>query len=169
MSQVCCCHSESTAKSWDFDSIGPDDYQNYSSYRDEVAGVQYRIEEAKRFAEGAGQSLEFERETNNAHDQNAIKIIGVFQENGRTCRVHLGYVDSSNAESIANDQVYDFVRPVLKQIWWGGYVRDFIVIRYQSIILSAKLSEVKAKRKAANPPKKKSATKKPTKRKKKDI
>jgi len=97
---------------------------------EEVAGIQHRISAARAFAKGRKQKLRFEREPRNHHDPNAIKVIGVYKGWFFTHSVHIGYVPADIAKLIAERGGFDELRPRLKNIWWGGYVRDFIVVRF---------------------------------------
>lgn len=77
----------------------PDGYQIFEE-RLEVAGVQYRREDAQKFAEGKGLHLVFERDLSNRHDPNAIKIIGCRKGFFGTKRHFIGFVPSDVASSI---------------------------------------------------------------------
>ena len=103
---------------------------------EEVAGVQHRLSHARAFAKGCNHELRFEREPSNRHDPNAIKVIGIYKGWFFTHSVHIGYVAAETAESIVERGMFCQIRPRLKNIWWGGYVRDYIVVRFD--ILSPK-------------------------------
>lgn len=97
---------------------------------EEVAGVQHRLPNLRAFAKGRNHALRLEREPNNRHDPNAIKVIGIYKGLFFTHRVHIGYVPAEIAEEIAEQNLFSQILPLLKNIWWGGYVRDFIVVRF---------------------------------------
>jgi hypothetical protein len=101
---------------------------------EEVAGVQYRIENAMKFASGSDRHLEFELEPGNQHDPNAIKVIGCFANRwGKECRLHIGYVPRHMAKRLKVRRLNQHAAPVLRNIWWGGYRRDVIYIRFDII------------------------------------
>ena len=97
----------------------PKDYQIYNG-RLSVAGVEHRRDEAIRFADDADQTLLLEREPDNTHDANAIKVIGV----SHSKHYFLGYVPKEVAEQIVGSGLVDVVQPRLGRIWRtdGGYV-----------------------------------------------
>jgi hypothetical protein len=97
---------------------------------EEVAGVQHRLSNVRAFASGRHHALRLEREPNNPHDPNAIKVIGIYKGWFFTHRVHIGYVPAEIAEEIAERNLFSQIQPLLKNIWWGGYVRDYIVVRF---------------------------------------
>ena len=97
---------------------------------EEVAGVQHRLSNARAFARGRNQELRFEREPGNPHDPNAIKIIGIYKGWFFAHSVHIGYVPAEVANVIAERGMFSLIRPRLKNIWWGGYIRDYIVVRF---------------------------------------
>jgi len=76
-----------------------DEYQIYER-RLEVASIQYRKDEALKFTNGSHQVLELEREQNNKHDPNAIKIIGTSKGLFFTSRNMLGYVPKEVSKQI---------------------------------------------------------------------
>ena len=96
----------------------------------EVAGIQHRLENAAIFAGGRNHELRLEPEPRNPHDPNAIKVIGVYAGWFFTHAVHFGYVPADEAQTIAGCRLTFWVRPRLRNIWWGGYERDFIVVRF---------------------------------------
>jgi hypothetical protein len=67
----------------------------------EVAGVQHRLANARAFAKGRDHELRLEREPNNRHDPNAIKVIGIYRGWFFTHSVHIGYVPAEEAKLIA--------------------------------------------------------------------
>jgi len=106
----------------------PDGYQIFEE-RLEVAGVQYRRDEAQKFAEGRGLHLEFERDLSNRHDPNAIKIIGCRKGFFGTKRHFIGYVPSDVASSIVEGGYYDRVLPRLLKTYVGD--SGFVEILFQ--------------------------------------
>jgi hypothetical protein len=97
---------------------------------EEVAGVSHRLSDARTFVKGRSQELRLEEEPGNSHDPNAIKVIGVYKRWFTTHSVHLGYVPAEIAKMIAARALSNRILPRLKNIWWGGYVRDYIVVRF---------------------------------------
>jgi hypothetical protein len=104
---------------------------------EEVAGVEHRLSNVRAFTKGQNQELRLEREPNNRHDPNAIKVVGIYKGWFFTHSVHFGYVSAEVAKLIAEQDIFSQIRPRLKNIWWGGYVRDYIVVRFD--ILGPKL------------------------------
>jgi hypothetical protein len=92
-----------------------------------VAGTEYRHDDARQFAEGSDQTLEFERDPSNPHDPNAMKVIGVDQRERR----FIGYVPRGEAEQIVGSGLAGIVQGRLERIWR----RDdgFIYVRFQVI------------------------------------
>lgn len=97
---------------------------------EEVAGINHRLHNAKRFAKARNQAIELVLEPSNRHDPNAIKVMGVYQGWFFTRHVHLGYVEAGTAQRIADEGLTYKIRGRLKNIWWGGYVRDYIIVRF---------------------------------------
>jgi hypothetical protein len=100
---------------------------------EEVVGIQFRLSAARAFANGRNQSLRFEPEPHNKFDPNAIKVLGLFTWWFFKRRVHLGYVSAFVAQLVAERGGCQQLAPCLTNIWWGGYVRDFIVIRFHIV------------------------------------
>jgi hypothetical protein len=96
----------------------------------EVAGVQHRIRNVMAFAKGSNHDLLFERDPSNPHDPNAIKVIGTYKGWFVWRSVHLGYVSADMARLIAERNMFSEIRPRLRNIWWGGYTQDYIVVRF---------------------------------------
>lgn len=92
-----------------------------------VAGTQYRHDDARRFAEGSDQTLEFERDPSNPQDPNAIKVIGVDQRERR----FIGYVPRGEAEQIVASGLAGVVQGRLERIWRSD--DGFIYVRFQVI------------------------------------
>lgn len=92
-----------------------------------VAGTQYRHDDARRFAKGSDQTLEFERDPSNPQDPNAIKVIGVDQRERR----FIGYVPRGEAEQIVASGLAGVVQGRLERIWRSD--DGFIYVRFQVI------------------------------------
>ncbi len=90
----------------------PEGFQIFNG-RLAVAGVEHRRDDAIRFAGASDQTLALERESDNTHDANAIKIIGV----SRGTRCFIGYVPKEVAEQIVGSGLVDAVQPRLERIW----------------------------------------------------
>jgi hypothetical protein len=97
---------------------------------EEVAVISYHIANARAFAEGAAQALALEPEPNNPHDPNAIKVMSIYTRQLLEHRVHIGYVCEDVAGMLAKGAWNQTILPRLGNIWWGGYVRDYIVVRF---------------------------------------
>lgn len=97
----------------------PQGFQIYA-WRLSVAGVKFRKEDVLNFVHSSGRTLVFERESTNAKDTNAIKVIGVSGSNW----YFLGYVPAGVAEQIVGSGLSDFVRGRLERVYEGrnGYV-----------------------------------------------
>lgn len=119
----------------------PDGYQIFEE-RLEVAGVHYRRDDAKKFAEGRGLYLEFERDAGNQHDPNAIKVIGCRKGLFGINKHFIGYVPSDVALSIVEGGYYERVLPRLLKT----YVSDggFVEILFQ--VLGPKGARLRYKR-----------------------
>ncbi len=96
----------------------------------EVAGIQYRKRNALAFAKRGQHRLELEREPNNSHDPNAIKVIGISKGWFFWRSDFIGYVPRDTAERIAKAGTWNVMQPRLKNVWAGGYVQDVINIRF---------------------------------------
>lgn len=102
------------SKSIRFDAADiPSNYQILFSI--EVAGVHHRIEAAQHFMDGQNHSISLERELNNIHDKNAIKINGT---NGLKS-VHIGYVPKDLAKILVDGQWLDKINTRLMYAWVG--------------------------------------------------
>lgn len=108
----------------------------------EVAGVQYRRDDAHAFANGQNLSLEFEREPNNTHDQNAIKLIGCRHGYFGVKRHFIGYVPSNVAADIVERGYYEKVAPRLLKTYVGE--NGFVEILFQ--VLGPRGERLKYKR-----------------------
>jgi hypothetical protein len=100
----------------------------------EVAGVQHHIRNANKFARGRSQDLRFEREPNNRHDPNAIKVMGVYRGWLFNHEVHIGYIPADLVEIIVGLPEYPPLLPRLKCIWVGGYFKRVIIVNFDILI-----------------------------------
>ena len=62
-----------------------------------VAGTTFRLEHVTAWAYSSNRSLELERDPDNEHDKNAIKVIGVSEGMRGVTKWHIGYVDVRTA------------------------------------------------------------------------
>ena len=92
-----------------------------------VAGIQYRIDDAKQFAQGSNQTLALEREPDNAHDPNAFRVVGLWRER----RVFIGYVPKAPAEQIVGSGLLESVRARLERIYLGS--NGFVDVTFQIV------------------------------------
>ena len=99
-----------------------------------VAGISFRKDDALRFINGSNQTLELEREPNNAIDKNAIKVIGVTP----SARSFVGYVPKDVAEQIAATGFFDKVQPRLVRTYLGS--KNYAEIRFQIIGLKEQIN-----------------------------
>ena len=127
------------------------------SAAEEVSGIHYHISNARAFAKGNNPELRFEPEPGNLHDSNAIKVIGIYKGWFYTYSKFIGYVAAETAACIAEHDMIGNILPRLKNIWWGGYVEDFIVVRFDIVTIITPQEEAETKRKPKRIKKKKSA------------
>ena len=101
----------------------PDGLQIFEE-RVEVMGIKYRRDDARAFAGGRGLALELERELDNPHDKNAIRVIGRRKTLFGSKRHFIGYMPSGLAARIVEGNYYKFVAPRLLKAYIGdsGYV-----------------------------------------------
>jgi hypothetical protein len=98
----------------------PDGFQIYTGVA--LVGVTFRKDDALRFANSQNQSLELEREPDNSHDKNAIKVIGISKRG----RGFIGYVPKDVAAQISRSGMYDTLRPRLGRVYESAsYDSDF--------------------------------------------
>jgi hypothetical protein len=105
-----------------FDNPIPPGYQIFAA--PPVAGMNHRKDSVVRFAQGDNQDLAIERDPDNPHDRNAIKLIGVLG----TTRYHIGYLPKELAEQIAATELFDSLKVRLTRIYIG--TDDYIEIHY---------------------------------------
>lgn len=101
----------------------PEGFQIYEE-RLEVAGVVHRKHDAQVFVRASKKWLEFERDAQNEHDGNAIKVIGCSKRWFGTRRKFLGYVPRDVAERMVKANVDASIKPRLLKTYLGdsGYV-----------------------------------------------
>ena len=91
----------------------PGGFQIYAGFA--LVGVSFRKDDSLRFANSQNQSLELEREPDNSHDKNAIKVIGVSKRG----RAFIGYVPKDVAAQVVRSGMYETLRPRLGRIYEG--------------------------------------------------
>jgi hypothetical protein len=97
----------------------PEGFQIFDE-RLEVAGIAHRRTDAAAFFRGTHPWLEFERDTANPYDKNAIRVIGCSKGLfGSTRRYFIGYVPAPVAEAIVEGGYFARVRPRLLNTWMG--------------------------------------------------
>ena len=119
----------------------PDGYKTFTS--DTVVGTSFFLSKARSWGKAKELSLELEREPNNKHDKNAIKVIGVskgffFGYNRRP----IGYIAKQTAKALVRREFLDKVKPHLSEVNFppnGKYVQ----IRYSLIVLEEDNKEAK--------------------------
>lgn len=90
----------------------PAGYQIFDD-RLEVAGINYWKANAHSFSASKNKWLEFEREPENKHDQNAIKIIGCIKGLFGVKRLTLGYIPKEISKKIIERGYFQKVLPRL--------------------------------------------------------
>lgn len=108
----------------------PAGYQIYEE-RLAVAGVGHHKKAAARFIAGQDWTLEFEREMNNPHDPNAIRIVGCSRKGERWARYHVGYVDRDLAARIIGGNYWGLLQPRLLHTYMSD--AGFVEIGYQIV------------------------------------
>ncbi len=108
----------------------PKDYQIYETEL-EVSGIQYRREEAAKFAKGSDHTLELEREPDNTHDKNAIKVFGISKGLFFAHRLLLGYVQKDVSKFIVENNLWEFIRPRLRHIFIGD--NDYALVTFDIV------------------------------------
>lgn len=111
-----------SAANYHLDDI-PDGFQIFEE-RLSVAGLAHRREAAADFVRGRELSLDFERETGNAYDANAIRVIGCKKWLFGTKRYFIGYIPANVSKLIVEGGYFERIRPRLLKTWMGdtGYV-----------------------------------------------
>lgn len=109
-----------------FDSPIPTGYQIFAKNLP-VAGMAYRKSDAIKFSRANNQELSLEREPNNQHDPNAIKLIGISGSN----KFFIGYLPKELSEQIVDTGLFDNLRARLTRIYVGK--DDFLEFHYQIV------------------------------------
>ncbi len=120
----------------------PEGFQIFEE-RLEVAGVGFRREDAAAFATAKENWLEFERDPENEHDQNAIKVIGCNKGFFGTKRRFIGYVPKEIARTIVEGGYWGQVRPRLLKTYVGD--QGFVEILFQVLGPKGKKKEFRDK------------------------
>jgi hypothetical protein len=107
----------------------PADHQVYRTSL--VAGIFYRKDDAILFVNGNNHELQFQRELDNKHDKDALKVIGI--SNGAS--YFIGYVPKDLAAQIRRSGLADKVKPILDRIFYNS--NNFIEIRFKVIGLKS--------------------------------
>ncbi|KAB2679640.1 hypothetical protein F9K85_01595 [Brucella tritici] len=107
----------------------PEDFRIYRD-RVPVMGVTMRKADAAAFCKGSGKQVAFERESNNRHDPNAIRIVGSWKGWFSRKEKMLGYVPAEDAAKLVRLGLADSVRPRLMKTYLGadGFVEIEIQI-----------------------------------------
>jgi hypothetical protein len=90
----------------------PEGFQIFEERLD-VAGLQFRREDAEAFIIRGDQWLELELDPGNAHDPNAIKVIGCNGTSYNTCRHFIGFVPKNVARAVVRKGFWGLVQPRL--------------------------------------------------------
>lgn len=107
-----------------FDNPIPKGFQIFASNLP-VAGIQHRKAEAIQFARSGNQELSIEREPDNPHDPNAIRLVGVSGAD----RYFIGYLPREISEQIVATGLFESLKPRLTRIYIG--TDDFLDFHYQ--------------------------------------
>ncbi len=116
-----------------FDSDIPEGMRTYSD-REEVAGIEFRIQNAIAFASGTEQALELLPEPTNPHDANAIMVIGSYVTGPFRHKVHIGYVSAETARFVAENHWTSYAMARLRNVWAGGYHRPVVIVRFSILV-----------------------------------
>lgn len=104
----------------------PAGFQIYAE-RMPIAGIHLRKSEALNFAKAKNQELKLQREPDNEHDSNAIKVIGISGPN----EYFIGYLPKELSEQLVLTGLFDSVLARLARIYVGR--DDFLDIQYQIV------------------------------------
>jgi hypothetical protein len=110
----------------------------------EVAGVSHRRDAAYAFAKSREPWLEMERDPGNAHDRNAIKVLGCSKGLFGTKRRFIGYVPRDTAKRIVEGGWFDRVRVRLLKTYAGD--SGFVEIGFQILGPKGELANYLAER-----------------------
>ena len=89
-----------------------------------VAGTSFREKDAAAFAKTRTGWLEFERDTDNKHDRNAIRVIGCTRDFSGTKRRFVGYVPKEISKQIVVSRFWGKIQPRLRRtnVSSDGYI-----------------------------------------------
>ncbi|SMP46246.1 hypothetical protein SAMN06295888_1041 [Desulfonatronum zhilinae] len=106
----------------------PEGFQIFED-RLEVAGVSFRKSDAAAFAASKNGWLKLEREADNKHDKNAIKVIGCSKGFFGTKRRFIGYVPKDASKKVMERGFWGKVKPRLLKTYVGD--SGFVEILFQ--------------------------------------
>lgn len=106
----------------------PEGFQIFED-RLEVSGVSFRKSDATSFAESGTKWLELEREIENKHDKNAIKVVGCSKGFFGTKRRFIGYVPKEVSKLVVTNEFWGQVEPRLLKTYVGN--GGFVEILFQ--------------------------------------
>lgn len=92
----------------------PAGFQIYAE-RMPIAGIHLRKSEALNFAKAGNQELKLQREPDNEHDSNAVKVIGI----SGSSEYFIGYLPKELSEQIVLTGLFDSVLARLARIYVG--------------------------------------------------
>ena len=117
------------------------DYQIYIPELD-VQGIFARLHKALKFVSGSNQKIYFERDNDNEHDKNAIKVIGISKHflGLFTSVNHIGFVPKEVAANIVGIDFLDSVKPELKRFWVSNN-KEHVRVTFRIIGLKTRKSE----------------------------
>lgn len=107
--------------------------EGYRIYQDRVPimGVPMRRADAAEFCRGSGKQLAFQREPDNRHDPNAIRIMGSWKGWFSRKEKMLGYVPAEDAAKLVQLGLAESVRPRLMKTYLG--TDGFVEIEFQIV------------------------------------
>ena len=86
-------------------------------YDIEVSGVNHRYYNVKKFAQRSKRRIYLEREPDNKHNLNAIRVIGESKGWFFEVKKCIGYVPADVAKQLVATGLEDIVKPQLRFIW----------------------------------------------------
>lgn len=86
------------------------------------------IRTAMEFYLGTDQSVKLVSEPTNLYDRNAIQVVGYYRDYGIWRSGVLGYIPRYQAKEFTRKYYIQNLHPILRDMWWGGYVKDTIYI-----------------------------------------
>ncbi|MFT3880757.1 MAG: hypothetical protein QM703_13970 [Gemmatales bacterium] len=99
----------------------------------EVTGIHFFLEDAKQFAAGTNQSLALQKDRKHPKYRNAIKVIGISGGWFSKKKYLLGHLAPEIADRITKRGNFNFIKPVLTNIWWSGERKEFVNVRFHLI------------------------------------